>query len=157
MAHCPILSFFFFFFFFFFEFCRFCFQSISWICPLLLVFTAAVVLSLLFLSGPARIVIAVVDAILALLLIWVLCCTYYTLGETALLLQCGPLHEEYPYEELKTVVRTRGYGFVMALAFDRLELNHGLNPERGRIVLSPEREDEFLEELARRCPEIQIK
>ncbi len=124
---------------------------------LLLVFTAAVVLSLLFLSGPARIVIAVVDAILALLLVWVLCCTYYTLGETALLLQCGPLHEEYPYEELKTVVRTRGYGFVMALAFDRLELNHGLNPERGRIVLSPEREDEFLEELARRCPDIQIK
>ena len=45
----------------------------------------------------------------------------------------------------------------MALAFDRLELNHGLNPERGRIVLSPEREDEFLEELARRCPDIQIK
>ena len=123
----------------------------------ILILATAVVLSLAFLSGAMRIVVAVVDTILALLLVWVLCATYYTLEADALVLKCGPLLEAYPYSELETVVRTRGYGFMMALAFDRLELNPGVNPERGRIVLSPEREDDFLAELARRCPGIQIK
>ncbi len=123
----------------------------------ILIFAAAIVLSLTFLSGAMRVVAAVVDALLTILLVWMLCTTCYTFGEDSLVLKCGPLREAYPYGELKTAVRTRGYGFVMALAFDRLELNPGLNPERGRIVLSPEREDEFLAELARRCPDIQIK
>ncbi len=46
---------------------------------------------------------------------------------------------------------------MMALAFDRLELNPGVNPERGRIVLSPSARTNFLAELARRCPGIRIK
>ena len=115
------------------------------------------ILSILFVNGALRILIPVVDVLLALLLVWVLTTTYYTFTENALELHCGPLHEVYPYAELKTAVRTRGYGFVMALAFDRLELNHDLDPTRGKIVLSPEREDEFLAELASRCPEIEIK
>ena len=124
---------------------------------LLLILAAAVVLSLTFLTGAMRIVVAVVDAVLALLLIWVLSATTYTFETDALVLKCGPLREELPYAGLVSAVRTLGYGFMMALAFDRLELNPGVNPERGRIVLSPEREDEFLAELARRCPGIRIK
>lgn len=124
---------------------------------LLLILAAAVVLSLTFLTGAMRIVVAVIDAVLALLLVWVLCATTYTFETDALVLKCGPLREEHPYAGLESAVRTRGYGFMMALAFDRLELNPGVNPERGRIVLSPEREDEFLAELARRCPGIRIK
>ncbi len=124
---------------------------------LFVVLIAAVVLSLLFLSGAMRVVVPVIDVILMLLLAWVLCATYYTFEADALVLRCGPVCESYPYEELQTAVRTRGYGFMMALSFDRIELNHGINPERGAIVLSPEREDEFLAELARRCPGIKIK
>ena len=123
----------------------------------LFILAAAVVLSLLFLSGAMRFVVAAIDAILAALLIWVLCATSYTFEQDALILRCGPLREAYAYADLKTVVRTRGYGFMMALAFDRFESNPSLNPERGKIVLSPEREDDFLAELARRCPGIQIR
>ncbi len=124
---------------------------------LMLILATASILALIFLTGAGRIVVAAIDILLILLFIWVLCATYYTFGDSALILRCGPLREEYDYSELKTALRTRGYGFVMALAFDRLELNAGLNPERGRIVLSPEREDAFLEELARRCPGLQIQ
>lgn len=124
---------------------------------LFVIFIAAVILSLLFLSGVIRIIVPMADIILALLLLWVLCATYYTFEQDALVLHCGPVRESYPYSELQTADRTRGYGFMMALAFDRIELNHGINPERGAIVLSPEREDEFLAELARHCPGIKIK
>lgn len=124
---------------------------------LILILITASILALTCLTGAIRMIVTVVDILLVLLLIWVWCTTYYTFGDDALVLKCGPLREEYPYGELKTVVRTRGYGFVMALAFDRLELNPGLNPERGRMILSPEREDDFLAELARRCPGIQIR
>ena len=124
---------------------------------LFIILIGAVVLSLLFLSGAVRIIIPLIDAVLVFLLVWVLCATYYTFEKDALVLHCGPVRESYPYSELQSAVRTRGYGFMMALAFDRIELNHGVNPERGAIVLSPEREDEFLAELARRCPGIKIK
>lgn len=95
---------------------------------LMLILATASILALIFLTGAGRIVVAAIDILLILLFIWVLCATYYTFGDSALILRCGPLREEYDYSELKTALRTRGYGFVMALAFDRLELNAGLNP-----------------------------
>ena len=51
---------------------------------LLLILAAAVVLSLTFLTGAMRIVVAVVDAVLALLLIWVLSATIIRLKRTRL-------------------------------------------------------------------------
>ncbi len=114
-------------------------------------------LALTRLTGPARVVLPVLDGLLAALLVWAFFTTRYTLAPDALVLQCGPLTERLPYGEIRTAVRTRGYGFLMCLAFDRLELNPGEDPARGKIVLSPEREDEFLEELARRCPDLQIR
>ena len=46
---------------------------------------------------------------------------------------------------------------MMALGFDRLQINAGINPEKGKTVLSPENEDEFLRELSLRCPELEIR
>ena len=124
---------------------------------LTLLLLAGAVLSLTFLTGTIRILLALLDLALAGLLIWAFFSTGYTLDPGALVLRSGPIREVIPYREIRVAARTRGYGFLMALSFDRLELNPGLNPEKGRFVLSPEREDEFLEELKKRCPELEIR
>ncbi len=101
--------------------------------------------------------IALMCLIVVALVIWVRWNTWYELREDGLYLCSGPFHEEIPYADIKTVDKTRGLDFIMALDYDRLQINAGLNPERGKIVLSPEREDEFLAELSRRCPELEIR
>ena len=73
------------------------------------------------------------------------------------MLHSGPFNDAIAYKDIKTVDKTRGVNFVMALAFDRLQINANLNPEKGKIVLSPENEDEFLEELAARCDGLEIR
>ncbi|MBE6936269.1 MAG: hypothetical protein E7458_07165 [Ruminococcaceae bacterium] len=124
---------------------------------LFILLSAAAVLSVLFLDGVLRVLFPVMELAIAALFVWVLTGTRYTLAENALILQCGPIRDELPYREIKSVYKTRGHGFLMALDFDRLELNPGLDPTRGKIVLSPVREDEFIEELRKRCPELIVK
>lgn len=123
----------------------------------ILLLAAVSVFAALVLSGAVRVLLPILDGLLAAFSIWVYFSTYYVLDPGALLLHSGPLRMSVPYTEIRTVVRTRGYGFFMALAFDRLELDPGLVTERGRVVLSPEREEEFLRELAQRCPGIEIR
>ena len=127
------------------------------LCLLILALLGGGVLALLLLTGAGRVLLPLIDFVLALLLVWVLFGTWYDLDPGALVLHAGPLKEVIPYSELRVAARIRGRGFLMALAFDRLELNPGLDPSKGRIVLSPEREDEFLEELKKRCPGIEIR
>ena len=122
-----------------------------------LVILAAAVLSVLFLDGALRILFPLCELAVGALLFWVLTGTGYTLKDKALELRCGPIRDELPYEEIKSVYKTRGYSFIMALDFDRLELNPGLDATRGKIVLSPVREDEFIAELQKRCPELLVK
>ena len=124
---------------------------------LFILLSAAAVLSVLILDGVLRVLFPVVELAIAALFVWVLTGTRYTLAEDALILQCGPIREELPYHEIRSVYKTRGHSFLMALDFDRLELNPGLDAARGKIVLSPVREDEFIEELRKRCPELIVK
>lgn len=111
----------------------------------------------IFFESPLKYLIALMCLIVVALVIWVRCATWYELRDDVLYLRSGPFHDEIPYTEIKTVDKTRGMDFIMALDFNRLQLNAGLNPEKGKIVLSPEREDEFLAELSRRCPELEIR
>lgn len=124
---------------------------------LFVLLAAAALLSVWILDGVLRVLFPILELAIAALLFWVLTGTRYTLAENALVLQCGPIRDELPYHEIKSVYRTRGYSFLMALDFDRLELNPGLDAARGKIVLSPVREDEFIEELRKRCPELIVK
>jgi uncharacterized membrane protein YdbT with pleckstrin-like domain len=115
------------------------------------------VLYCVFFESPLKYLIALMCLMVVALVIWVRCATWYELREESLYLRSGPFHDEIPYGEIRTVDKTRGIDFIMALDYNRLQINAGLNPEKGKIVLSPEREDEFLAELGRRCPELEIR
>ena len=124
----------------------------------LCLFTIAVgALYCVFFDTVLKYVIAALCLIVAALLVWVRLCTYYELRDDCLYLRSGPFRDEIPYDEIKTVDKTRGWNFIMALGFDRLQINAGINPEKGKTVLSPENEDEFLRELSLRCPELEIR
>ncbi len=115
------------------------------------------VLYCVFFESILKYLVALMCLIVVALVIWVRCATWYELRASVLYLRSGPFHDEIPYAEIKTVDKTCGMDFIMALDFNRLQLNAGLNPEKGKVVLSPEREDEFLAELSRRCPGLEIR
>ncbi len=118
---------------------------------------AVAVLYCIFFETVLRFLIAALCLAAAALALWVHASTWYELRERSLYLHSGPFNDAIAYKDIKTVDKTRGVNFVMALAFDRLQINANLDPEKGKIVLSPENEDEFLAELAKRCPEMKIR
>ena len=127
------------------------------IAALCAIIVALAVLYCIFFDGFFKYIVALMCIAVAALLIWVRVDTYYVLREKSLLLKSGPFRDVIPYDEIKTADKTRGWNFIMALDFNRLQINAGLNPEKGKIVLSPENEDEFLAELAKHCPELKIR
>lgn len=124
---------------------------------LVLAAAAVAVLYCVFFETVLRFVIAALCLVVVALVLWVHNSTWYELRERSLVLHSGPFNDAIAYKDIKTVDKTRGVNFVMALAFDRLQINANLNPEKGKIVLSPENEDEFLEELSARCDGLEIR
>lgn len=117
---------------------------------------ALAVLTLIYLQSFIKYLLAAFELFVIVLLTSALVSTGYELADVALIFKNGFMRSELPYAEIKTAARTRGTNFITALAINRLELNAGLDPTRGKIVLAPEREDEFLAELSKRCPELEI-
>ena len=115
------------------------------------------VLYCIFFETVLRFLIALMCLIVVVMVIWVRMDTWYELRKNGLYLKSGPFHDLIPYSEIKTVDKTRGWDFIMALDFDRLQLNAGLNPEKGKIVLSPVNEDEFIEALRARCDGLEVR
>lgn len=115
------------------------------------------VLYCIFFETILRYIIALMCLIVVIMVVWVRRNTYYELREECLFLCSGPFHDEVLYSDIKTVDKTRGYDFIMALDYNRLQINAGINPEKGKIVLSPEREDEFIAELTKHCPDMIVR
>jgi len=115
------------------------------------------VLYCIFFETVLKYLIALMCLIVVALVVWVRFDTWYELRKTGLYLKSGPFHDLIPYDEIKTVDKTRGWDFIMALDFDRLQINAGLDPEKGKIVLSPKDEDLFLEELKARCEGLEVR
>ena len=113
--------------------------------------------ALLFFRGVLRIAFVLLYAAVFALTLYVYFHTYYVFEEDELVLISGPFRESIAYEKIKTAVKTRGFSYSMALAFDRIELNYGLHTDGSRWVMSPVDEDDFLDELAVHCPDLQIR
>ena len=124
---------------------------------LILIAVAVAVLYCLYFENVLRFVVAALCLAVVGMVIWVRMTTWYELRAASLYLHAGPFTDRIPYGDIQTVDKTRGWNFIMALDTDRLEINAGINPEKGRIVLSPENEDAFLEELKKHCPDMQIR
>lgn len=80
--------------------------------------------------------------------VWLLKSTYYVVGERELKVRCGPFKWDVPLAEIRGVVRTRSALASPALSLDRISIDYG----QGRsIMLSPENQAAFIEELRRRA------
>lgn len=79
--------------------------------------------------------------------LWLLKSTYYVFGDHNLEVRCGPFKWTLPLTEIRGVVRTRSALSSPALSLDRIRIDYG----KGRsILLSPDHQAEFLDELTRR-------
>lgn len=89
-------------------------------------------------------------------LLWVYFGTYYELRDEYLYARCGPLSERIRYDRVTRLRKCRNLFSSMALATDRIEIRTGPNFVTGTTYISPRERDEFLTELARRCPNATI-
>lgn len=81
-----------------------------------------------------------------ILVSWIWFNTNYSISKKVLLIICGPFSYSIPYEEIKSVRRTRSPLASCALSLDRLEIKH----KKGITYISPQKADAFLKQLKKK-------
>lgn len=95
---------------------------------------------------------------LVAILIWIYFGTYYELQENLLYCKSGPFFERIPYEKIKSIKLSRNLLSSMALSTKRIEIRqHGKGYIRGTTFISPINREEFLQELVKKCPNLEKK
>lgn len=84
----------------------------------------------------------------AAFMLWILYGTDYTLSDEELRIRCGPFHYGVPLRAIDSVTPSRNPLSSPALSLDRLLIQWGPGPRR--ILISPSRRSEFLQELSYR-------
>ena len=105
--------------------------------------------------GPAIAWVAmlVVCALALVLPLWVVMGTHYALTERDLLIRSGPFRWRVPLDQIRSVTASRSVLSAPALSLDRLRIAYG---RAGSILISPRDKLQFLSELQRRCPGIDV-
>lgn len=87
------------------------------------------------------------------LTLWIWFSTGYTITETHLIVRSAFIVSRIPLADIKRVKPTRNPLSSPALSLNRLEIRtkKGLGP-----LISPQRQDEFLQLLRERCPHAEI-
>lgn len=88
----------------------------------------------------------------AAFMLWVLYGTDYALGDGTLLIRCGPFRYRVPLGAIDSVSASRNPLSSPACSLDRLLIKW--DEGRRRILISPFGKDDFLRDLARRCPHL---
>ncbi len=91
----------------------------------------------------------------AAFMIWVLYSTDYTLNQKELLIRCGPFRYRVRLGEIDSVTPSRNPLSSPACSLDRLLVTW--SDGRKKILISPSRKSEFLQELNRRCEQLTRK
>ena len=105
--------------------------------------------------GPAMAMVAMLAVcVLALgLPVWIVLGTCYELAERDLLIRSGPFRWRVPLGQIRAVAPSRSVLSAPALSLDRLRIAYG---RAGSILISPRDKLQFLSELQRRCPGIEV-
>lgn len=98
------------------------------------------------LSGALWWVLAIL-AVAAIVPLWLLVSTRYSMSENELFVRCGPFKWTVPIAEITKIERTRNPLSSPALSLDRLRIDYG--PGRS-IMISPEPRKAFLQQLEHR-------
>ena len=84
---------------------------------------------------------------------WIVLGTRYEFAERDLLIRSGPFRWRVPLEQIRAITPSRSVLSAPALSLDRLRITYG---RTGSILISPRDKLQFLLELQRRCPGIEV-
>ncbi len=85
-------------------------------------------------------------------LLWIYFGTWYELRDDHLYCRSGPFSERISYEAIRSVRLSQNVLSSLALSLRRIEIKqHGKGYLMGTTFISPVNRQEFLQELARRC------
>jgi len=101
-----------------------------------------------------RVVMLIFLGSAAAFMLWVLHSIDYTLTEENLLIRCGPFRYRVPLAEIDSVRPSRNPLSSPAGSLDRVLIKW--DAERKRVLISPSRKTELLEELDRRCEQLTL-
>lgn len=97
-------------------------------------------------AGKLQFIFFIVYVILVGFVAWIWFGTYYVFDEGSLIIRCGPIIEIVPYKKIDSVKKTNNLLSSSALSIDRIEIRYG-----SVVLVSPLQQEEFLEELRKRC------
>lgn len=103
--------------------------------------------------SPRSAFIVVVCGASAGFMLWVLYGISYTLTDEELLIRCGPFRFRVPLASIVSVQASRNPLSSPAASLDRLLIRYDT---RRRILISPTPRSDFLRELGKRCPQLQL-
>ncbi|SMO35600.1 PH domain-containing protein [Melghirimyces algeriensis] len=84
--------------------------------------------------------------------LWIWLGTYYKFAEEELIIKAGPFRWNIPYHQIQRVIKTKSLLSSPALSRHRLEITH----QKGHILISPQREKEFLSKLKGKNEQIEM-
>lgn len=99
-------------------------------------------------------ILLVVCLMFAGFVMWLWFGIYYVFGDSHLLICTGPIREKIAYGAVTRVEPIRSWLSSAATSSDRLNIRYGTY---GSIHVSPLRRREFIEELIKRCPHVEIE
>ena len=91
----------------------------------------------------------------AVFMVWILYQIDYTLTDDNLVIRCGPMRYDVPLVRIDSVSPTRNPLSSPAPSLDRLLIKW--NDGRKKIIISPARKADFLQELDRRCRQLKME
>lgn len=99
----------------------------------------------------AVLLLAIVTALVAGIVVWIMLSTYYEIAADALIAHSGPFSWRIPLKEITGVRESDSVRSGPALSMDRLEITWG---ERNVLQISPEDKATFLAALCTRAPRL---
>jgi hypothetical protein len=130
------------------------FSAIIWGAVLFAAGSGAVELFTEDLSINSAVSILLPTLILPALVIWLWKTTYYILDEKNLLVRSGPIKKTIPLASIRSAKKSSNPLSSPALSLKRIEIRYGTYH---RVLISPKDRDEFLRQLAKRCPQADIE
>lgn len=126
-----------------------------WITLFIFLILAVFVMSILIVPANERFIIIILVIPVTIFLGWLYFGTYYVFEEKALICKSGPFTEKIHYEKIKSLKLCENFMSSMALSRERIEIKqHGKGYVTGTTYISPIDRQQFLNELMKRCPNL---
>lgn len=100
---------------------------------------------------PVVLLLAIVTALVAAIVVWIMLSTYYEITGEALIAHSGPFAWRVPLEDISGVRESDSARSGPALSMDRLEIAWG---QRHVLLISPQDKASFLAALRARAPQL---